>query len=85
MIGVNSQPGSFVVCNVANTFPGNDGVFGTYANQTGQAAQVNVHETEVVSVAAGQEIYLGCDDNNGLPGNVVGEAVIEAVPVNYLH
>ena len=84
-IGVNAQPGSFIVCAVSNTLNGNDGVFGTYANQTGLGAQVNVSETEVVNISTGQSIHLTCDDNNGKPGDVLGEAVIEAIPVNALH
>jgi hypothetical protein len=83
-IGVNSQPGSFDVCALSNTLNGNDGVFGTYANQTSFGAQVNVSETEVLTIGTGQSIHLTCDDNNANPGNVVGEAVIEATPVNAL-
>jgi Collagen triple helix repeat (20 copies) len=85
MIGVNAQSGSFIVCALANIPNGNDGVFGSYANQTNQGAQVNVHENEVLSIASGQQIHLMCDDNSGLSGNVVGEVVIEAIPVNQLH
>lgn len=81
MIGVNAQAGSFIVCALANTPNGNDGVFGVYANQTNLGAEVNVHESETLSIAYGQQIHLTCDDNSGLSGNVVGEAVIEAVPV----
>jgi hypothetical protein len=84
-IGVNAQPGSFIVCAVSNTLNGNDGVFGTYANQTGLGAEVNVSETEVVKIGTGQSIHLTCDDNNGKSGDVLGEAVIEATPVNALH
>jgi hypothetical protein len=84
-IGVNAQPGSFIVCAVSNTLNGNDGVFGTYANQTGLGAEVNVSETEVVNIGTGQSIHLTCDDNNAKPGDVLGEAVIEAIPVNALH
>ena len=84
-VGVNAQPGSFIVCAVSNTLNGNDGIFGTYANQTGLGAEVNVSETEVVTIGTGQSIHLTCDDNNGKPGDVVGEAVIEATPVNALH
>jgi hypothetical protein len=85
MIGVNSQAGSFIVCALANVPNGNDGVFGSYANQTNLGAAVNVHENEVLSIASGQQIHLTCDDNSGLSGNVVGEAVIEAIPVTSLH
>jgi hypothetical protein len=46
---------------------------------------VNVSETEVVKIGTGQSIHLTCDDNNGKPGDVLGEAVIEATPVNALH
>jgi hypothetical protein len=84
MIGVNAQAGSFIVCALANDLNGNDGVFGVYANQTSSGAEVNVHENEVLSIASGQRIHLTCDDNSGLSGNVVGEAVIEAIPVNRL-
>lgn len=85
MISVGAQPGSEIACEVANTAGGNDGVFGVYQNQTGQEDVVNVHEQEVVSVASGQKIYLTCEDNNAQPNDGVGEAVIEAIPVNYLH
>ncbi len=85
MIGVNAQAGSFIVCALANVTNGNDGVFGSYANQTNLGAVVNVQENEVLSIAFGQQIHLTCDDNSGLSGNVVGEAVIEAIPVNSLH
>lgn len=84
MIGVNTQPGSFIVCALANTTNGNDGIFGTFANQWSAGAQENVHETEVVTISTGQLIHLTCDDNNGNPNNVVSEAVIEAVPINSL-
>lgn len=80
MIGVNAQAGSFIVCALANTLNANDGVFGVYANQTNLGAEVNVHESERLSIASGEQIHLTCDDNSGLSGNVVGEAVIEAVP-----
>jgi hypothetical protein len=85
LIGVNTQPGSFIVCALSNTTNGNDGIFGTFTNQWSAGAVENVHETEVVTVSTGQEIHLTCDDNNGKPNNGVGEAVIEAVPVNTLH
>jgi hypothetical protein len=85
MIGVNAQAGSFIVCALANDLNGNDGVFGVYANQTSKAAEVNVDENEVLSIAHQQEIHLTCDDNSGLSGNVVGEAVIEAIPISSLH
>jgi hypothetical protein len=83
-IGVNTQPGSFVVCALSNVQNGNDGVFGTFTNQWTLAAQENVHESEVLTIAAGQQIHLTCDDNNGNSGDVVGSAVIEAIPVNTL-
>lgn len=84
-IGVNTQPGSFIVCAVSNTTAGNDGVFGVYTNQTSEGAQENVNETEVVTVSSGQSIHLTCDDNNGKPGDDVGSTVLEATPVNSLH
>jgi hypothetical protein len=84
MIGVNTQPGSFIVCAVSNG-KGNDGVFGVFTNQWAAAAQENVHETEVVTVSAGQTLNLTCDDNNAKDGDVVGEVVLEALPVNALH
>jgi hypothetical protein len=85
MIGVNTQPGSFIVCALSNTTNGNDGIFGTFTNQWSAGAQENVQETEIITISTGQEIHLTCDDNNGKPNNTVGEAVIEAVPVNTLH
>jgi len=84
MIGVNTQPGSFVVCALSNVTNGNDGVFGTFTNQWSAGAQENVHESEVLSIGPRQTIHLTCDDNNGKPNVVVGEAIIEAVPVNKL-
>jgi hypothetical protein len=84
MIGVNTQPGSFVVCALSNDYRGNDGVFGTFTNQWSAGAQENVSESEVITIGTGQKIHLTCDDNNGKPNVVVGEAVIEAVPVNAL-
>ncbi len=84
MIGVNTQPGSFIVCALSNTQNGNDGIFGTFTNQWTFGAQENVHESEVLTIHSGQVIHLTCDDNNGKPNNVVGEVVIEAVPVNFL-
>jgi hypothetical protein len=84
-IGLNAQPGSFIVCALSNVENGNDGIFGVYANQTAQGMQINVAESEAVTVSSGQAIHLTCDDNNGKSGDVVGEAVIEAIPVNALH
>lgn len=81
-IGVSTQPGSYIVCVVTGTLNANDGVFGTFASPGGQ---VNVSETEVLTIATGHSIILECDDNFGRPGEVVGEAVIEATPVNALH
>lgn len=84
-IGVNTQPGSYIVCSVSNTRNGNDGVFGVFTNQTADAAQENVTETEVVRVSSGQSLHLTCDDNNGKTGDAVGEVILEATPVNALH
>jgi len=84
-IGLNAVSGSFIVCNLSNVPNTNDGIFGTYANQATLGMQVNVAETETVTVSSGQQIHLMCDDNNGKSGDVVGEAVIEAIPVNALH
>jgi hypothetical protein len=81
-IQVNTQPGSFIVCALSNTLNGNDGIFGVFTNQWTFAAQENVSEEEVVTIAAGQSIHLTCDDNSGKAGNIVGDAVIEAIPAN---
>jgi hypothetical protein len=82
-VGVTKQTGSYIVCAVANVVNGNDGVFGT--NGMNEGGQVNVAETEVIKVTAGQSLHLMCDDNIGLKGNVVGTALMEATPVNALH
>jgi hypothetical protein len=85
LIGVGSQPGSFIVCALSNSLNGNDGVFGTYVNQTSDGAQANVQETEILTVPAGGAIHLTCDDNNGKAGETVGEVVVEATAVSALH
>lgn len=84
-IGVGTQPGSFIVCALSNVTNGNDGVFGVFTNQWTLGAQENVRESETVQVSLGQSIHLTCDDNNGRSGDVVGEAVLDAVPVSALH
>ena len=81
-IGVNTQPGSFIVCALSNTLNGNDGIFGVFTNQWTFGAQENVSEDEVLKIAAGQSIHLTCADNNGKAGDTVGDAVIEAIPAN---
>jgi hypothetical protein len=83
-IGVDTQPGSFIVCAVSNTTLGNDGVFGEFTNQTADGAMENVTVTEVVTVSKKQSIHLTCDDNNGNSGDVVHSAVVEATPVSSL-
>lgn len=84
-IGVSTQPGSFIVCALADTALGNDGVFGEFTNQTTQGAVENVTVTDVISVSKTQAIHFTCDDNNGKPGDVVHSAVVEATRVSHLH
>lgn len=65
MIGVGSQPGSYIVCALSNALNGNDGIFGDYATTTGGA--VSVSETEVVTTTTGQSITSPATTTPGRP------------------
>lgn len=70
-----------IVCAVAPSGTGNDGVFGTAGNPGTGGIYGTATMTETWSVTAGQRLQLVCNSFNYGLGTYTGDAVLEAVPV----